>query len=467
MEQKNTKNRVRFAPSPTGWMHLGSVRAALFNKLYAVKNNGSFILRIEDTDASRNVDPGAKKIQEDLAWLGLSFDEGPYFQSERNELYQKYLEYLIQNNLVYRCFDTPEELGRRRQLQLARGIPPKYDRACLALNEQEITEKLKNNAPFIWRLKMPAITIHLHEATRGEMAFDLTHFSDFAVTRQDGSCTFLFANFVDDVEMGITMVIRGEDHLSNSASQAALYHACNKQLPTFFHLPLVCSADGKKLSKRDFGFSLSDLQNAGYLPQAINNYIALLGHSFPEEIMDLATLAQVIPFNEQSPKNSVRYDSQKLRWINHAWIQRLSIKELTERVVPFLTAVFPNAPFEKSQLAQLLEIIRPNLETLTDAVELLGFVAKPPENIPAALLIEYQLKELTTLLKELAEAPTIDAFRQALKTLPQKDQKKNFFVLVRLALTAKPHGIGIQELTNMLPHDEMQRRIQVLYNTKL
>jgi len=458
------QERVRFAPSPTGWLHLGSVRAALFNKLYALKTNGTFILRVEDTDQSRDVDPGAVKIQEDLQWLGISFDEGPYFQSQRTALYQKYLDQLIANNQVYRCFDTPEELETRRQIQIARGLPPKYDRACLKLSQEEVAQKLAQNTPFIWRLRLPETTISFLEVTRGEMSFDLTHFSDFALTRQDGSFTFLFANFVDDLEMGITMVIRGEDHLSNSASQVALYKAFNKPCPRFFHLPLVCSVEGKKLSKRDFGFSLNDLKEAGYLPQAICNYVALLGHSFEEEILSLEELARAIPFDTNSPKSSVRYDADKLLWINHKWIQRLLPEDFVAYTLPFLTTAYPKI-IDNQHLRLLIEKIRPNMQTLKDAQALLRFFYHAPQTFSQELVAKHNFPALATALETLASVSDEDAFFATTKTSCSKELKKDLFALIRVALTAQDEGIGIKDLVEMLSLEEAKKRLRYFIDT--
>ncbi len=461
----NKQERVRFAPSPTGWLHIGSVRAALFNKLYALKTSGTFVLRIEDTDRSRDVDPGAKKIQEDLAWLGINVDEGPYFQSERNAIYQQYLDELIEKQLVYRCFDTPEELENRRQIQIARGLPPKYDRACLALTEEEIQKNLAENKPFIWRIKLPCKTISFLEVTRGEMTFDLSNFSDFALTRQDGSFTFLFANFVDDVEMGITMVIRGEDHLSNSASQVALYDVLNKPLPKFFHLPLVCSAEGKKLSKRDFGFSLNDLKEAGYLPQAICNYVALLGHSFEEEILSLPQLAEQTPFDTSSPKSSVRYDADKLLWINHKWIQLLSIEELITWTKPFLDTAY-GISLSQEDYSKLIGIIQPNMQTLQDAVTLLAFVFKAPAAIDPNTLETHHYEKLQDVLRALTKTTNTEEFLAIIAEQCPKEEKKHLFALIRSALTGNDQGIGIKDLLTMLPFEESVTRLNMLTKTK-
>ena len=293
--------RVRFAPSPTGFMHLGNVRASLLNYLFAAHHQGTFILRIEDTDAQRNIKEGKDKIIEDLAWLKLTYTEGPgvggnfgpYCQSERSHLYQEHLNKLIELKRVYRCFCTVQELENKRQRQIALKKPPRYDKTCLKLSEQQINEKSAAQVPFIWRFSIDETKqITIQDLAHGAINFDMKNFSDFALSREDGSFTFLFANFVDDMLMQITHVIRGEDHLSNTANQAMLFDAFSCKLPFFWHLPIMCSKDGKKLSKRDFGFSLDDLKNAGFLPEAIANYLALTGNSFAEEVQDLHELAK-------------------------------------------------------------------------------------------------------------------------------------------------------------------------------
>ena len=232
------------------------------------KKNGVTVLRIEDTDPERNFDPGAKEIIATLNWLGLTFDEGPHFQSERTKIYQEKLKELEEKNLIYRCFCTPEELEEKKQRQIALKKPPRYDRTCRNLSPEQIKKNLDEGKPFIWRFKMnPEESIEFNDLARGKLHFELTNFTDFPITRQNGTFTFIFANAIDDMLMNITYVLRGDDHLTNTVNQVAIYQAFDAAKPTFWHLPILCNKDGKKLSKRDFGFSLEDLKNAGYLPQ--------------------------------------------------------------------------------------------------------------------------------------------------------------------------------------------------------
>ena len=235
VEQKSVK--VRFAPAPTGMMHLGNIRTALMNYLYARAHNGTFVLRIEDTDPERNFDPGGVIIRDDLAWLGITYDEGPgvggpngpYLQSERGDLYEGVRKQLEEKGEIYRCFCTTEELDKKRDRQRALHLPPRYDRTCANLSTEEIQRHLSEGTAFVWRLRLnhdKVITIT--DLARGTISFELKNFSDFPITRQDGTCTFMFANFVDDMLMGITHVLRGEDHLTNTAGQAALFDLLGK-----------------------------------------------------------------------------------------------------------------------------------------------------------------------------------------------------------------------------------------------
>src|SRR5581483_5841986 len=242
-----TKVRVRFAPSPTGMMHLGNVRTALINFLFAHQKNGTFILRIEDTDAQRMLDPNAQQILADLEWLGLHYDEGPltqgpyapYFQSQRSSVYEETRALFESKNLIYRCFCTEQELAKKRDRQIALKLPPRYDRTCAHLSADQIKENIDANMPFIWRFKLNhERSITITDLAHGTITFDLSHFSDFPISRQDGSFTFMFANFVDDYLMKITHIFRGEDHLSNTANQAAMFDALNIPLPIYWHMPI-------------------------------------------------------------------------------------------------------------------------------------------------------------------------------------------------------------------------------------
>lgn len=473
---ENSSTRVRFAPSPTGMMHLGNVRAALLNYLFAKQKNGAFILRIEDTDAQRNFDQGAVQIIADLHWLVLHYTEGPiiggphvpYFQSQRSHLYKAKVEELASKGLVYRCFCTAEELEAKRQRQIALKKAPRYDRACLKLTEQEVIECLTKNVPYIWRVKVEEKgTIEIQDLAHGIMKFDLQNFSDFPITRQDGSFTFIFANFVDDMLMKITHVVRGEDHLTNTASQVVLYQAFHAPLPIFWHLPIICNIEGKKLSKRDFGFSLNDLKDAGFLHEAICNYLAIIGGSFEQEIMTLAEIAEKFNFGHMHSTGHIRYDVEKLRWVNHKWIARLDDAELTKRCVPFLQVAYPNVTsVDQSILASLIKTIKTDLVTLKDAATALRFYFETPtvtmQDILAYIPSEQMAHAISLLIKD--AAVHLENPEQFLTTVKERAKQQNvpikeLYAFLRIALTGCPTGPGIKELLNMLGTQEARKRL--------
>lgn len=470
--------RVRFAPSPTGMMHLGNVRTALMNYLFAVQKGGTFIIRIEDTDFERNYDPQATQILADLAWLDLDYQEGPihsgphapYFQSMRTQIYLDKLKEFEEKNLIYRCFCTKDELEGKRHRQLALKQPPRYDRTCLSLLSDEIQKKLTAQTPFIWRFKLNhEKPITVQDLAHGSIPFDMKSFSDIPLTRQDGSFTFMFANFIDDALMDITHVLRGEDHLSNTAGQVAMYQAAGFTPPLFWHLPIICNAQGAKLSKRDFGFSLSDLRNSGFLPEALVNYLAIIGGSFKQEILSLEELAQTMPFDHINPTSQIKYDIEKLKWLNHKWISRCPIDRLTELCMPYLEASFEYIhAVPVTKLHKLIESVRTDLTTLPDSVQALKFYFKAP------ILNEAMFNEITntelSIIKELVQKllplmeVSIDSFIQEIKQEAQKQtiSLKTLFVALRIALTSNPHGPNLHDIITMLGIEETKQRLVAL-----
>ncbi len=467
--------RVRFAPSPTGFMHLGSVRVALLNYLFAKKHNGTFVLRIEDTDAARNLDVARTKIIEDMQWLNLPCQEGPvvggnygpYLQSERHEIYQEQLNELINNAKVYRCFCTPEELDAKRQKQIAMGKPPRYDRTCMLLGDDKAKAKIAAGIAFIWRFKLNYDQgIEIRDIARGTINFDMKNFSDFALTRQDGTCTFMFANFVDDWLMKITHVIRGEDHLSNTALQAALFDAFALPLPTYWHVQIICNKEGEKLSKRDFGFSLEDLKQAGYLPIAILNYMATVGVSFAEEVQSLEELINNYNFDAIHHTGGIRYDVEKLKWFNHKWFNRLEASTLLPSIKPILYATIQESTaLDDATLTHLVSKIKGDVYTLPEMVQALSFMFVAPIVSKHELISavgEHAADTVTTILHKHSRTSNIPAMIDAIKAdgLAAGLKTKEILGSVRLILTGSAQGIGINDLVSMLSAEEITQRIK-------
>lgn len=472
------KIRVRFAPSPTGFMHLGNIRAALCNYIFARQKNGTFILRLEDTDQERNVDEAGLKIIKDLSWLGIGYDEGPmvggphapYLQSERTNVYKTHLDDLIATQKVYRCFCTPETLEEKRKEQAKKGLPPRYDRTCLHLSDEQIKEKLESKTPFLWRFKINQDQVFsVKSMARGEITFDMKNFSDFALTRSDGSFTFLFTNFVDDWLMEVSHVIRGEDHLSNTAMQAALFDALAVNLPTFWHLPMICNSEGKKLSKRDFGFSLDDLKSEGFLPQAICNYLAIIGGSFKEEIQSIDELIHNFDFENIHATGSIRYDVEKLKWINHKWIERLDVKELAPFIVPFLhSASLASQEVDENKLLLYIEKVKSDCKTLKDFVGALQFCFEDPK-IDVAEIDEWAGKDKTNIIAALLDDVISYAEQRELflKTLKREGKEKGLrpkelLGTVRYLLTGSFQGLSIIDVLEMLSAEQIVRRLKQL-----
>ncbi len=470
--------RLRFAPSPTGMMHLGNIRTALMNRLFSKQKNGTFVLRIEDTDSARNFDPQAKEIIEDLHWLGLFYDEGPevggpytpYFQSQRTNLYQDALNKLLANNLLYRCFCTSEELEKRRARQIALKKPPRYDRSCLMLNPEEIEELLNKKTTFIWRYKLDQEkSVTINDLSHGTITFELKNFSDFPLTRGDGSFTFIFANFVDDMLMKITHVIRGEDHLTNTACQAALFEAFKEPLPTFWHLPMICNVEGKKLSKRDFGFSLRDLKIAGFLPEALLNYLSIIGGgSFKEEVMSFDELIKALNFDHISTTGQVKFDPEKMRWMNNKWIARIPADELLKRSIPYLIEAYPQINnISQERLSQILQLLKTDLSTLKDTVSAIRFYFEQP-TLNKELFSHFDnTAKLNVILSKLLDKTTdSQSFIDSAKRLTKEHEIKikDLFGFIRIGLIGTIEGPSINDLIEILGIDESKRRLRTLIN---
>ncbi|KAF0133425.1 MAG: gltX [Candidatus Saganbacteria bacterium] len=353
--------RVRFAPSPTGALHIGGGRTALFNWLFARHNNGKFILRIEDTDRTRSTKEAVQTILHGLEWLGIDWDEGPnsdgnfgpYFQTERMEIYKKYADQLIKEGKAYYCFCTPEMLEEKRKLAAQKKEAPKYDGACRELSKNP-------GGPFVIRFKMPIGEItEVEDLVRGKVKFENDLLDDFVVVKSDGVPTYNFAAVVDDHLMEISHVIRGDDHLSNTPRQIVLYKAFGWKLPAFAHIPMILGPDKARLSKRHGAASVIEYRDLGYLPEAVINYIAKLGWGYKDqevfsrqELIDLFTLEAV-------SKNAAIFDIEKLKWLNGNYIRTA----LPERIVDLCEPLLFDA-YGKQDLAYISKIVRLFLDRL-------------------------------------------------------------------------------------------------------
>ncbi|MDE3151339.1 MAG: glutamate--tRNA ligase [Gemmatimonadota bacterium] len=327
--------RLRFAPSPTGYLHVGGARTALFNWLYARKYGGQFLLRIEDTDKARSTDESTRAIFEGLEWLGLTWDEDVVYQGANLERHQVDARRLLDSGAAYRCFCTREELDQRRAEAEARKEPFKYDRRCDALPAAEVERRVAAGMPFTIRFRVPDGTTSWDDMVHGTISFPNKDIEDFVILRSDGTPIYNLAVVSDDIAMRITIVMRGDDHISNTPKQIMLYRALGAELPTFAHLPMIHGLDGKKLSKRHGATAVGDYQHMGILPQAMLNFLALLGWS-PGNDIEVMTVPQMIELFSADGllKKAAVFDTAKLEWMNGQHLSLLSSADIEPRVTP-------------------------------------------------------------------------------------------------------------------------------------
>lgn len=370
------KIRVRFAPSPTGFLHVGGFRTALYNFLFARKNKGVFILRIEDTDKKRFVPGATENLLKTLDWAGLSFDEGPYTQSERLELYQKYARELIASDQAYYCFCEPDRLEKMKEEQRSKKQAPMYDRYCLNnVTEEEIQQKLKTNCPFTIRLKIPSNDkIKFTDLIRGKISIDTSTIDDQVLLKSDGFPTYHLANVVDDHLMKITHVIRGEEWLPSTPKHILLYRAFGWTLPEFAHLPLLLNPDRSKLSKRQGDVAVEDYIKKGYTKEAIINFVALLGwNPGSGSTQEIFTLPELIEqFNlSHVHKGGAVFDLQKLDWLNSEYIKKMSLDELYKKSLDFFAQkdFYRSASEEKKSEEYLKKVLTVEQDRLNNLLE--------------------------------------------------------------------------------------------------
>jgi nondiscriminating glutamyl-tRNA synthetase len=336
-ETTTSATRLRFAPSPTGFLHVGGARTALYNWLYARKHNAVFVLRIEDTDLLRSSEEMVQVILNSLQWLGLNWDEGPYFQSDRLELYRKAAFTLLEQQKAYRCFCKPEDLNARREAAVKERGFWKYERVCLRLTQDEIQQKLDSREPFAIRFLVAEGSTSFHDLVHGEISLDHGPVDDFVLLRSDGHPTYHLSVVVDDIDMKISHVIRGDDHISNTPKQLMLYNAFEVNPPRFAHLPLILGPDKKRLSKRHGSVAVEEYQNQGILPEALVNFLALLGWNPGDEreILSREELVQEFALEKVNSSNAV-FDVKKLQWMNGKYLSSINLEAVVDRLKPFL-----------------------------------------------------------------------------------------------------------------------------------
>ena len=471
--------RTRFAPSPTGYMHIGNLRTALYEYLIAKHAGGKFILRIEDTDQERYVEGAVDVIYDTLRMTGLTHDEGPdvggaygpYIQSERQGMYLKYAEALVEKGQAYYCFCTKERLDSLKENNAEGEAFAKYDRHCLHLSPEEVEKNLKSGMPYVIRQKMPTEgATTFHDAVYGDITVENSELDDQILVKSDGMPTYNFANVVDDHLMAITHVVRGSEYLSSTPKYTLLYQAFGWQEPQYVHLPPVMKDANHKLSKRNGDASFQDLMAKGYLPEAVINYIALLGWS-PSDNREFFTLPELVEaFSlEGLSKSPAIFDSVKLTWMNGEYIKNMDFEAYYTRVLPYLKAAVHRDGMDYRRLAELLQ---KRLETWNQVAELTDFFDALPA-YDTALYVHKKMKTTKEIALSSLKAvlPVVEAMtdwreeviHDGLMALVTEMGIKNGQLLwpVRTALSGKPTSPGgATELAYLLGKEETIRRIE-------
>ncbi len=457
-----TKVRTRFAPSPTGDLHIGGARTALFNWLLARHSQGVFILRIEDTDVARSTQESIQVILDAMTWLGMDWDEGPFYQTQRISLYREAAEKLLKEGKAYRCYCTPEELETKREAALKAGMKPKYDRTCLG------RKSFPSEKPSAIRFLSPeeGKTV-VEDLIQGRVEFDNTELDDLIILRSDGLPTYNFSVVVDDATMGITHVIRGNDHLNNTPRQIQIYQALGYPIPKFGHVPMILGPDKKKLSKRHGAQSVMEYKKMGYLPQAVVNYLVRLGWSYGdqeeftrEELIEKFSLEAV-------GRSAAAINPGKLDWLNSQYIKKIELEELVQRVRPFIEAKgYSNiAP---DLLRKAILSLRERVKTLVEMADLSEFYFCEEIVYDEKAAGKFLNQEITPMLEQvvtsLSKESTLEKenVHRLIQQLAETRREPLVKIAqpIRVALTGRTVSPPIDEVIEVLGKGEVIKRLQ-------
>ena len=486
--KETMKIRTRIAPSPTGPAHIGTARTALFNYLFAKQNNGEFILRIEDTDKERSEQKWTDEVIDQLRWLGIEWSEGPdiggkfepYKQSQRLNIYKKYLEKLFEEKKAYYCFCTEEELESKRHEQMSRGLAPKYDGTCAHLSDEVVQKNIAERKSSVIRFKVQNKKVKFNDLIRGDVEFDAGLLGDIVIAKNLESPLYHFAVVIDDFEMEISHVIRGEEHLSNTPRQILIQEALDFYKPTYAHLPLMLNTDKSKMSKRQGDVAISDYHNNGYLPEALINFMVLLGWN-PGTDKEMFTMSQLIKeFSiEKVQKAGAVFNVQRLDFLNGLYIREKSIDKLTELCMPYLkeAGLLVEGQFSQNKLQEIVEVSRTRMKKLSEISSLSDFFFQNKLIYDKDLLqwqkvgdqatrdslmfsekilsenIKWEMKELETELFVGAEKFNLE------KGYPEKNKGYLLWPL-RVALSGKSTSPNPFEIAYILGREKTLKRIE-------
>ncbi len=474
--------RVRFAPSPTGYLHIGGARTALFNYFFAKRNNGKFILRIEDTDTERLKEDSVSQIISSMKWLGMDWDEGPekegeygpYFQSERMEIYRKEVKRLVDEGKAYYCFCTEEDIEKEREEQKSLKIPYRYSGKCSSLTKEEIEENLKKGKPYVIRVKIPNEGItEVEDIIRGTVSFDNSQLDDYIILKSNKIPTYNFACVVDDYLMKISHVIRAEEHLSNTPKQVLIYKALGYSIPKFAHISMILAPDRSKLSKRHGATSVEEFKAQGYLKESLVNYLTLLGWSpgNDNEIFEIDDTIAKFSLDSVS-KTSAIYDTNKLAWMNGIYLRELDLDYITEETIPFL---IEKNLIKEDKVKEKYDYIRRVVDAVREKVKLLPEIADAseyffkeiseydPKGIEKRFKNENAIKLLSEGIEALKNAQDfeVDAVEKIYRDLIDKLEIKGGDIIhpTRLAISGKTVGPGLFDIISILGKEECLKRM--------
>jgi len=471
--------RVRFAPSPTGLLHIGNARTALFNYIFAKRQGGVFILRIEDTDVERSTEASIEYILEDLRWLGIHWEKdpdrdgqvSPYRQSQRLSLYREYAGELLKEGKAYKCFCSPERLESLRKEQLSKGRMPRYDGKCISLSEGEVSKMESEGLRPVLRFRVAGKRILFDDLIHGRMSFDSEVIGDFIILRSDGMAAYNFACVVDDHLMQVTHVIRGEDHLSNTPRQIMIYQAFEWQPPTFAHHPLILGSDRSPLSKRHGATAVSQYREEGFLPEALLNYLVLLGWTPPsgEEILSLERIIEEFSISNLS-RNAPTHSRKKLEWLNSHYIRKTEEGRLSELLLPYFEKVgLKVSQLDRKYITQITCILKENLVTLSQVGEYLGIFFDEKfffeENAKIILFNSENreiLQRVLKILESLSEMPG-EGWPSLLPQLEEKTGRRGklLFTPLRAGITGKTKGPELAKILPLLGRERIVNRLKM------
>lgn len=468
----NKEIRLRFAPSPTGHLHIGGARTALFNYLYAKQQSGKFILRIEDTDLARSTDESTKQILESLKWLGINYDEGPFYQTQRFDMYKKAVDKLLESGKAYKCFCSQERLEQLRSDAKENSTESVYDKKCADLSEEEIQNKIQNGEEYTVRFKSRSDKIILSDMILGDVEFDLSLIGDFIIARSDGTPVYNLTVVVDDAEMGITHVIRGNDHLSNTPKQIMLFEALGYDPPKYAHLPLILGQDKSRLSKRHGATSVLQFREDGYLPEAIINYLALLGWAYndSQEIFSKEGLIKLFSLENVS-KSSAVFDFDKLSWMNGYYMRDSAEEDVISKAEEYFNIYgHPMDNYDKNWLHGIIKLQIERSRTLKEMFEnsqyffedeIKEFDEKGVKKFLSKEIINEIFPDVIILFEEIKEFSILN-LETELRNLAEKKNLKltNIVQPLRLALTGRTATPGIFEVIFYLGREKSINRLK-------